>query len=84
MEAMWNARRIECAAIAWYPLLAKATDAVLDYSIRPPSPLGHSNGILLGRFVDTTMKNWYLISAFARAAKPAEIWRSATFLSFGT
>lgn len=63
---------------------AKAWDANAEYTIRSPSPLVGRGAImeLLGRFLETTVKNWYPISAFASAAKGAAL-APRDFLSYG-
>jgi hypothetical protein len=86
MEAMSNGRRIEYTAIAGHPLFAKARDASARYTaVRFRSPLvrtGTNNGILLGRFLETTVKNCYLISAFAIPAQGGAL-AQRDFLGFG-
>jgi hypothetical protein len=42
---------------------------------------GYNNAILLGGFLETTMKNCYRITAFARAAKGGALAQRG-FLSF--
>ena len=51
------------------------------YGLRVRRSVGYNNGILLGSFFETTMKNCYGLTAFARAAKGGALAQRG-FLSF--